>query len=68
MELSPCPFCGGCNTVIHNNGYWSGMRTIVTSVEVRHYCDRKPDQYPVNIIKMCGRDEQEAILKWNTRK
>lgn len=46
--------------------HWSGMRNIVLSVELRHWCD---DQSGVNrvFVSAKGKTEENAVDQWNRR-
>ena len=68
IELKPCPFCGGSDFEIVENGrIWSGMKySEPVSVGVRHWCPATPGQ-PSRMIERVGRDEASAVTAWNTR-
>ena len=68
IELKPCPFCGGSDFEIVENGrIWSGMKySEPVSVSVRHWCPAAPGQ-PSRMIERVGRDEASAVTAWNTR-
>lgn len=63
-ELLPCPFCGGTNTQIREHTMWTGMKASILSVSIYHWCE---EPGPSRIIERIGRDEQEAIKRWNMR-
>lgn len=63
-ELLPCPFCGGTETQIRPNTYWTGMSSMVMSVDILHWC--KEDNLKT-ILRIKGRTEDEAKMKWNSR-
>lgn len=67
-RLLPCPFCGGGQTEIRENGrVWSGMRySEPVSVYVFHHCDT-PEGQPHRAIERVGRDLESAIAAWNMR-
>ena len=67
-NLLPCPFCGGGQSEIRENGkIWSGMRySEAVSVSVLHHCD-KPEGQPNRAIERVGRDMESAISAWNMR-
>lgn len=67
-NLLPCPFCGGGQSEIRENGkVWSGMRySEAVSVSVLHHCD-KPEGQPHRVIERVGRDMASAIAAWNMR-
>lgn len=64
--LLPCPFCGAGETIVKPQKYWTGMRSEVISVEVRHWC---PEHTGVrgSGVTMRAKTEAEAIEKWNRR-
>ena len=66
--LVPCPFCGGGETEIRENGrMWTGVRfSAPTSVSVWHHCPRIEGQ-PHRGIERVGRDLESAIAAWNRR-
>ena len=66
--LLPCPFCGGGNTEIRENGrVWSGIGyTRPTSTSVFHHCTPSAGQ-PSRAIERVGRDHASAIAAWNRR-
>lgn len=68
QQLLPCPFCGGGETEIRENGkVWSGMSySSPSSVSVLHHCDKVEGQ-PSRSIERVGRDLESAIEMWNTR-
>lgn len=67
-ELLPCPFCGGTETQIRENGKtWLGMRySEPASVSIWHWCPKIEGQ-PHRGIERVGRDMPSAIAAWNTR-
>lgn len=65
--LLPCPFCGGKETQIRPNRYWTGMRSQVISVEIRHWCDEPQKGVGGSAITMRAKTEDEAVAKWNER-
>lgn len=67
-QCLPCPFCGKRDEmVIHYNHYWSGMRYIDLSVEIRHWCEREGDMLSPRMISRIGKTIEEAIKAWNKR-
>ena len=67
-ELKRCPFCGGGETQIRENGrIWMGMRySDPSSVSVMHWCAAVQGQ-PSRAIERVGRDRVSAIAAWNLR-
>lgn len=63
----PCPFCGGGETIIKPQYYWTGMRSEIISVEVKHWCEQFTSQITGSCIVMRGKTEDEAVAKWNRR-
>jgi hypothetical protein len=62
-ELLPCPFCAAGETIIAPRTYWTGMKSEIISVEVRHWCAETGG----SSIVMRGKTEDIAIEKWNRR-
>lgn len=65
-SLLPCPFCAGGETIIHHNTHWTGMRSVVISAEVRHWCPRETGIRGSSVV-MRAKTEAEAIEAWNRR-
>jgi hypothetical protein len=67
VALDPCPFCGGDETSIVENGkMWLGQRYgEPVSVSVRHHCEPTPGQ-PQRMLERIGKDHESAIAAWNT--
>ena len=65
-RLIPCPFCGAGETQIRPNTYWTGMRSQIISVEVRHWCEETTGVRGSSVT-MRAQTEDEAIAKWNKR-
>ena len=67
-RLLPCPFCGGGEFEIMENGkIWTGQKfTEPISVSVRHWCEKIEGQ-PSRMLERVGRDTDGAIAAWNTR-
>ena len=65
-DLLPCPFCGAGETIVSPQTYWTGMRSQIISVEIRHWC---PEQIGVrgSGATMRAKTEDEAVAKWNRR-
>lgn len=64
--LLPCPFCGAGQTLVEPRGYWTGMRSEIISVQVRHWCDETTGVGGSGVT-MRAKTEAEAIEKWNRR-
>lgn len=62
-DLKPCPFCNAGETVIDEKGYWTGRRTEVTHVEIRHWCNKGTIEGAYLTIK--GKTLESAIERWN---
>lgn len=65
-QLRPCPFCGGGEYNLDKSKHWTGVRSIVLSVALRHWCERKPSELP-STITIKRKTEAEAIAAWNKR-
>jgi len=67
-ELLPCPFCGGTETQIKENGkMWTGMKySEPVSVSILHWCSPIEGQ-PSRVIERIGKNEASAIAAWNLR-
>jgi hypothetical protein len=68
-DLLPCPFCGGREFEIKENGkMWSGTKyTNPVSVSVLHWCEEIPGQPSSRMIERVGRDLESAVASWNMR-
>lgn len=65
IELSPCPFCGEGETLIDEKTYWTGMRSEITHVEIKHWCNKGTIEGAHLTIK--GKTRELAVNRWNTR-
>lgn len=68
-ELLPCPFCGGGETIIHENkGVWGGANSSSEpiSVEVKHWCEEF-EGMKSRLLSFVGKDRTTAIARWNKR-
>ena len=67
-RLLPCPFCGGMEFMIVENGkVWTGNRWgKPVSVSVRHWCSPKTPG-PSRMLERVGRDLEAAVAAWNMR-
>lgn len=65
--LEPCPFCGSLlETRIDANTMWTGRRSSLVSVEIKHWCVSLEKQ-PSRAIIRAGRTLADAINAWNQR-
>jgi hypothetical protein len=65
-SLLPCPFCSAGETMVKPNTHWTGMRSEIISVEVRHWCEETTGVRGSHIT-MRAKTEDEAVAKWNRR-
>ncbi len=65
-SLLPCPFCGGAETLIKQNKYWTGMQSVIISVDVYHWCPRETG-IRGSCVTMRGKTQAEAVERWNRR-
>ena len=67
-KLRPCPFCGGTDVQVRENGrQWLGMKYgEPASVSILHWCPSVPGQ-PGRAIERVGRDHASAVAAWNQR-
>lgn len=67
-ELKPCPFCGGTEIEVRENGrVWMGSRYgEPSSVSILHHCPAEPGQ-PSRMLERVGRDHASAVAAWNRR-
>lgn len=64
-KLKPCPFCGAGEFSLQENLMWTGMRNVILSVEIYHWCD---DKNPIgSFLKIRSDTPEGAIAKWNRR-
>ncbi len=66
-ELKPCPFCGDGDTRIDEQTFWTGKRSEIISVKLRHWCETKiglDRQY----IEFTAKDRRTLYERWNDRK
>ena len=66
-SLLPCPFCGAGETRIDEQTYWTGMRSQVSSVNLRHFCADADDAFVKASITIRARTREQAAAAWNTR-
>ncbi|TJY57411.1 hypothetical protein E4T66_18565 [Sinimarinibacterium sp. CAU 1509] len=64
-SLAPCPWCGAGETQLEEKTHWTGMRSVVLSARVMHWCPRKDGQ-PQSVIQIAGRDAATAAAAWNS--
>jgi hypothetical protein len=62
-ELAPCPFCGAGETRVDENVHWTGMRSVIVNVEVKHWCAGEGRSF----IALTGLNRELAVMRWNTR-
>ncbi|MFV0673621.1 hypothetical protein [Variovorax sp. tm] len=62
-ELLPCPFCGAGESRIDHQNMWTGMRSQLVCVHIRHWCE-KPSRSHLCIT---ANTEEEAVDEWNKR-
>lgn len=65
-DLLPCPFCGAGETQVRENTHWTGMSSVIISVEVMHWCPRQTGVRGSG-VQMRGKTEDEAVAAWNRR-
>lgn len=65
-ELSQCPFCGSGETRLDKSEHWLGMRSVLISATVMHWCPR-PDGQPQSFLQVKGKTVEDAVERWNTR-
>lgn len=66
IVLKPCPFCGGTNTLVRPQHYWTGMRNELISVTITHWCN-KIETPLQSLLQIKGRTVEEAVSLWNNR-
>lgn len=64
--LIPCPFCGSGETVIEDRVYWTGMRNEITSVGLKHWCEKFGQPYST-FIEFRRKTRAEVVAAWNQR-
>ncbi len=64
-KLKPCRYCGGTNTIIDENTYWTGMRAEVLSYSITHWCESQEDDFTKSTIRIRARSEKELERFWN---
>ena len=65
--MKPCPFCGAGETRVDEQTYWTGMRSQVLSVNLRHWCQKAEDDFVTPVFTIRARTEAQAIETWNRR-
>ena len=65
-DLAKCPFCGAGITRVDDHTMWTGMRSIIVSAAVRHWCER-PEGQPQSYLELKGKTHEDAIQRWNAR-
>jgi hypothetical protein len=67
-DLTPCPFCGAGETYFDENGFWSGDKKIVLSVEIRHHCKGEDHtERRSGFVCLRRKTKDEVIAVWNAR-
>jgi len=64
IELRSCPFCGAGESRFDDVTHWTGQRSILLSVKLRHWCEREEGVIQ-NIITLHGKTHKEAAAVWN---
>lgn len=65
-QLNPCPFCGAGETRLDKAEHWLGMRSVVISATVMHWCPRPAGQ-PQSFLQVKGKTVEDAVERWNDR-
>ncbi len=65
-HLEPCPFCGAGETKTHESTHWTGRRSEVISVRIRHWCARDEGQ-PPSQVEIAGKTREDGVRKGNQR-
>ena len=65
-DVLPCPFCGAGEFREDASTHWTGMRSVVVSVALRHWCP-KVEGCVNAFIEFRGRDREAAVRQWNQR-
>lgn len=65
-DLIPCPFCGKGEFEYRENTYWTGMRSVLISVDLNHWCGDYTG-LPRQKIYITAKTKEDCILKWNER-
>lgn len=66
-NLKPCPFCGTNQVTVVPANYWTGMKSVVLSVELRHWCEPSGNRIDNVFIRAKGKTEENAVDQWNRR-
>lgn len=61
-KLKACPFCGLGETRLDENTYWTGIRSRIISVTLRHHCENSK-----LYIELTMPTVDEVIEKYNSR-
>lgn len=65
-ELLPCPFCGGGESRLDVNTYWTGMRSAPVSFTIRHWC-LKGEDVLATYREVRAKTREAAIIQYNQR-
>lgn len=66
MELKPCPLCGDGQEEFKENTHWTGVRSVVVSVDLMHWC-KNSGSLPRTFVKITAKTKEECVEIWNTR-
>lgn len=65
-NLLPCPFCGDGETLVDESKHWTGMRSVVISASVKHWCLRRAGELQ-SFLEIKGKTMEDAVARWNKR-
>lgn len=65
VALLPCPFCGAGEYRIDRHTYWTGMRSSLLSVSLRHWCAKGALLHAG--MEFRAKTMEEAAARWNER-
>lgn len=68
-NMKPCPFCGAGETRVDESTMWTGMRSIVVSVTIKHWCapDLTSGESWSSYHEFRGKTAEQAAARWNAR-
>jgi hypothetical protein len=64
VALKPCPFCHGGEFRFDESTYWTGQRSELLNVKLRHWCERQPN-CPPSTMELVAKTEKEVRELWN---